>query len=58
MPIIDAANFRVVAANGLGRPSKTSTRSMAYFRGALYVGRCAEATLEHLRASHELERID
>jgi len=38
MPIIDAAGFRVVAANGLGRPSNTSTRSMAYFRDALYVG--------------------
>ncbi len=38
MPIVDTARFRVVATDGLGRPTNATVHSMAYFRGALYVG--------------------
>ena len=38
MPIIDPSRFRVVAKNGLDRPSNATAHAIAYFKGALYIG--------------------
>lgn len=38
MPMVDPARFRVIGANGIGRPSNATAHSMAFYKGALYVG--------------------
>ena len=53
MTLLDAAQFQPVATGGLGHPGSTLAHSMAWFRGALYLGTSSPST----RGPEDLGRI-